>query len=193
MRTLIGPEVLTADKELSFLAQVNKEKFAAVQVGDRSVLLTPHGELPNGLFLDPSEVCALSVDHKALTASKADEPLSAAQATSMREASAMRTAVDAAMVRYVGDVLPNGVVTTYGSVGAGTRIVCCVASLTHDLPNYWAGRWTAEWTLEVPSGGSVGQLTGKVQAMPTEEGESACACVRPAAAPPRRPPQVRAA
>ena len=57
VRTLIGKSVLTPDKEAALLARHNKEKFVAVDVaGGRKVLLTPHGELPNGLFLDPAGI-----------------------------------------------------------------------------------------------------------------------------------------
>ena len=162
VRTLVGKSVLTADKEVALLARCNKEQFAAVEAGGRRVLITPHGELPNGLFLDPSGECALEVDHKALTASQSSTPLEQSLLVSLRGAAQMREAVDAAMQQYCGEFLPSGVVTTYGFVGAGTKIVCCVCALSQDLSNYWAGRWRAEWLLEVPSGGSVGQLTGKL-------------------------------
>ena len=42
-------------------------------------------------------------------------------------------------------------------------MTCCTASLLHDLPNYWAGRWWAEWKLTAPRGASVGQLTGEIK------------------------------
>jgi len=164
VRTLIGADVLTPAKEAGLLQRVNKEKFAAVSVDGRKVLLTPFGELPNGLFLDPAGPCALAVDHKALTASKSDEPLDAAMLASISEpaTSEMRGKVDAAMQQYVASHMPNGTVTTYGTNEAGVRIVCCIAALKSQLDNYWAGRWQSEWTLEVPAGGSIGTLTGKV-------------------------------
>ena len=164
VRTLIGKSVLTPDKEAALLARHNKEKFVAVDVaGGRKVLLTPHGELPNGLFLDPAGECALEVDHKALTATASAAPLEQSMLVSMRGAAQTREAVERAMSQYCGEFLPSAVVTTYGFVGAGTKVVCCVCALSQDLTNYWAGRWLAEWTLEVPSGASVGTLTGKVQ------------------------------
>jgi capping protein alpha len=165
LKVLIGEDVLTEKKRLGFTAQVNKEQFAAVKLGDgKRVLLTPHGELPDGLFLDPSTQSAIVVDHVMLTAEASDKPVDPAQLASMREGttSAMRAAVDEAMQKYVSSHLPDGVVTTYGTAVAGSRIVCCIAALTHNLENYWAGRWKAEWTLEVPSGGSIGTLTGTV-------------------------------
>jgi len=124
------------------------------------VLLTPHGEIPGGFF-DPKTGRVLTVDHKALTAKEAGD-LPSAQQQSMKDAAATRDAVDAAMRKYCGEILPKAVVTTYGTAGGSTKIVCCVAALESKLDNYYAGRWVAEWTLEVPSGGSIGQLTGKV-------------------------------
>jgi len=164
VRTLVGSDVLTPDKEAGLLARVNVEKFAAVDCCGKKVLLTPFGELPGGLFLDPDEPCALSVNHKALTATKSDEPVDAATLASMNEpaTSAMRSAVDAAMQKYVSGCMPDGVVTTYGATEGVSRITCCIAAQSANLENYWAGRWQSEWVLEVPSGGSIGTLTGKV-------------------------------
>ena len=156
--------MLTADKELSLLARNNKERFQPVAVEGSSapVLLTPHGELPSGQFYDPATLSVLDVDHKALTASKSTDTLSAAQLTSIEAASAVRNAVDTGMQQYVQAHLPSGVVTTYGSTGAGVKVIACVAVNLAELNNYWAGAWRSEWHLEVPMGGSIGTLTGKV-------------------------------
>ena len=162
VRTLVGPSVLAPDKEASLLARANKERFAAVEVDGRKVLLTPHGEMPNGSFLDPRGGCMLEVDHKALTAKKSPEPLSAAVQTSIDGARAIRDAVDGEMEAYLKAFLPGAVLTSYGSTGNGIKVVCCVSGVVAELNNYWAGAWRAEWTLEVPMGGSIGTLTGKV-------------------------------
>jgi len=133
-----------------------------VDVNGRKVLITPHGELPGGTFLDPAKGVALDVDHKALTATESSEPLPAATLASLQAASELRSTIDAEMTRYVSTFLPSGVVTTYGSSGAGTKVVCCMSARASELNNYWAGLWLSEWTLEVPTGGSIGTLTGKV-------------------------------
>ena len=156
VRLLVGPSVLTADKEASLLARVNKERFTAVEVEGRKVLLTVHGEMPNGTFLDPKNSCSLDVDHKALTATKSAEPLAAAVQTALDGARGLREAVDREMSSYVSGFLPSAVVTTYGSEGNGIKVICCVSSQLADLNNYWAGAWrssgrwrprAAAWTL----------------------------------------------
>lgn len=164
VRKLVGPSVLTSEKELALLARVNKEKFAAVSVdGGKSVLITPHGELPDGLYLDPSGPCALEVDHKALTATKSATPLSGAQLGALQGGAAIREAVDREMQAYCKVHVPGSTCTTYGTSGAGIKVVCCTSTRAAELSNYWAGLWMSEWTLEVPMGGSIGTLTGKVQ------------------------------
>jgi capping protein alpha len=162
VRTLVGPSVLTPDKELALLTRFNKERFAAVDCGGTKVLITPHGEMPNGTFLDPSSGSMMDVDHKALTATKSAEPLSAAVQTSLDGARALRDAIDASMRAYLADRMPGAVHTTYGSTGNGIKVVCCVSGLVSELNNYWAGAWRSEWSLEVPMGGSRGTITGKV-------------------------------
>lgn len=81
----------------------------------------------------------------------------------MKNAAPMRDAVDAAMQKYCSDFMPAAKVTTYGTSTSGVKVVCCVAALNAELSNYWAGRWNSEWIVEVPSGASVGKLTGKVR------------------------------
>jgi len=162
VRTLVGPSVLSADREMQLLARSNKERYAAVDVDGGKVLLTPHGEMPGGLFLDPRKGVALEVDHKALTAKQSAEPLAAAVQTALDGARALREPIDTKMQEYAKGFLPDAVVTTYGSEGNGIKVVSCVSATLCDLNNYWAGSWSAEWSLEVPKGGSIGTLTGKV-------------------------------
>jgi len=163
VRKLVGPSVLTPEKELGLLARVNKEKFAAVKVdGGNSVLITPHGELPAGLYLDPSGPHAIEVDHKALTATKSDTPLTGAQLAAIQGGAAIREAIDREMQSYCQQYVPGSTCTTYGTSGAGIKVVCCLSTRLAELSNYWAGMWISEWTLEVPMGGSIGTLTGKV-------------------------------
>lgn len=163
VRALVGPSVLTADREGSLLMRVNKERFAVVDAGGgHKVLITPHGEMPGGTFLDPANSCMLDVDHKALTATKSAEPLAAAVQASLDGARQLRDAIDGEMKAYLSSVLPGATLTTYGSTGNGIKVVACVSALVSELNNYWAGAWRAEWSLEVPMGGSMGVLTGKL-------------------------------
>jgi len=111
--------------------------------------------------LDPNGKCTVSVDHKALTAQKSGE-IPKTQLASMQNAESLRSAVDSAMRSYCKEFLPEAVVTTYGTVNMGTKVSCCVAARKADLGNYSAGCWRSAWCLEVPSGGSMGALTGKV-------------------------------
>jgi len=161
VRTLVGADLLTSSQEEAILRALNKEQYAAVDVpGGGKVLLTQHGELPNGTFLDPSSKQCLTVNHTALTCSA--QPMDSAQLAELAQAEPHRGSIDAAMRRHVDEWLPNGTVTTYGGAVGGVKITCCVASLAHDLSNYWAGRWWAEWTLQ-SGGGSMGALTGKIK------------------------------
>lgn len=160
---LVDPSILTPEKEAALLARTNKEKFAIVTAEGRKVLLTPKGELPNGTFLDPNDGgSVLTVNHKGLTATRSGEPLSAEQRNSIVLSTPLRDEVDAQMQRYCSEWLPGGVCTTYGSAGSSVKVVCCISVLDAELCNYWAGAYRAEWTLEVPAGGSTGQLTGKI-------------------------------
>eukprot|EP00966_Prymnesium_polylepis_P055106 1274217-Prymnesium_polylepis.1 len=176
------------------LQKLNTKDFAAVQVpsGGYMVLLTPHGELPGGLFLDPKTNKALRVNHATgVCEGEEDNP-------SAQPAPPMRKQIDDAMQGHVTETLPHGVLTTYGSSSTAsgvvvracrptaihsstapprpllarlkcaaacvaTQITCCVAALEKDLGNYWAGRWWGEWKLTAREGSSRGELKGEIK------------------------------
>jgi len=165
VRALVGATVLTGANETNMLRMLNTKDFAAVTVpGGGKVLLTPHGELPDGSFLDPAGKQVLRIDHAKVTC-EGVEPMQPDQLAALEAVAQYRDPIDAAMRAHVEDSLPKGALSTYGSSSAasGIEIVCCYASLDSDLSNYWAGRWWGEWRLSARAGGSVGQLTGTMK------------------------------
>ncbi|KAL1527502.1 hypothetical protein AB1Y20_008958 [Prymnesium parvum] len=164
VRALVGTSVLTQQHELSMLKMLNTKEFAAVSLpSGEKILLTPHGELPDGTFLDPSSKQVVSVDHVKLACVNV-QPMDAALLKTVEAAAQLRDPIDAAMRAHVEEVLPTGAVTTYGSSSAsGMEIICCVAVLNSELANYCAGRWWGEWKLSCSKGGNVGQLTGTIK------------------------------
>jgi len=161
VRTIVGADLLSPTQEAQMLQKLNTKDFAAVQVpsGGYMVLLTPHGELPGGLFLDPKTNKALRVNHATgVCEGEEDNP-------SAQPAPPMRKQIDDAMQGHVTETLPHGVLTTYGSssTASGVVITCCVAALEKDLGNYWAGRWWGEWKLTAREGSSRGELKGEIK------------------------------
>jgi len=144
---------------------LNVAQFASVALpSGEKVLLTCHGELPDGSFFDPGSKQAMSVDHVKSTCTGVS-PAPAAIVQSLEAVAQYRDPIDAAMRSYVEETIPGGTLTTYGSSSDanGMEIFCCVASLNSDLGNYVAGRWWAEWTLTARVGGSVGKLVGDIK------------------------------
>ncbi|KAL3902772.1 MAG: hypothetical protein SGPRY_011931, partial [Prymnesium sp.] len=151
--------------ELSILKQLNTTEFASVELPSGSkLLLTPHGEMADGGFLDPSGKQVAYVNHSKLCCDRV-EPIPPPQLKAAEEAAHLRDPIDAAMRAHVDKCLPSGSLTTYGSASTSgaTEIVCCVSAQAADLNNFWAGRWWGEWKLTASSEASVGQLAGIIK------------------------------
>eukprot|EP00326_Haptolina_ericina_P014157 CAMPEP_0181206190 /NCGR_PEP_ID=MMETSP1096-20121128/20901_1 /TAXON_ID=156174 ORGANISM="Chrysochromulina ericina, Strain CCMP281" /NCGR_SAMPLE_ID=MMETSP1096 /ASSEMBLY_ACC=CAM_ASM_000453 /LENGTH=290 /DNA_ID=CAMNT_0023297069 /DNA_START=96 /DNA_END=968 /DNA_ORIENTATION=- len=162
VRTLIGPDLLSSATEERMLLELNKSQFGAVTLpSGGQVLITPHGELPDG-FIDPTSKPPqlLAVNHSKLTCTA--KPLSGPHLSELQAVAKYRDPIDAAMRAHASEWLPSAVVTTYGSSSPGVKITCCVAALASDLANYSAGRWWGEWTLTT-GGGGVGLLVGQIK------------------------------
>jgi len=133
---------------------------------EEQVLITSHGELPDGQFYDPRSKQTFSYDHLRKESSNptAAEP--------DRKAEPWRSAIDEAFRGYVKDHYPHGVSTVYGKSSAGTiTITACIEDHQFQPQNFWNGRWRSEWTFTFQGSGSA-TVTGvlKVQVHYYEDG-----------------------
>lgn len=168
VRILLDNDTLLKEEAASSFSDYNKEQFTPTRLegAEEQVLITSHGELPDGQFYDPRSKQTFSYDHLRKESSNptAAEP--------DRKAEPWRAAIDEAFRGYVKDHYPHGVSTVYGKSSAGTiTITACIEDHQFQPQNFWNGRWRSEWTFTFEGSGSA-TVTGvlKVQVHYYEDG-----------------------
>jgi len=169
VRILLNNDTLLKEEAASSFADYNKEQFTPTRVegSEEQVLITSHGELPDGQFYDPRSKQKFSYDHlrKESSSPSAVDPDSPAEP--------WRAAIDEAFKGYVKEHYPHGVSTVYGKSSAGTiTITACIEDHQFQPQNFWNGRWRSEWSFSFPGSGSSATVTGvlKVQVHYYEDG-----------------------
>lgn len=168
VRILLDNDTLLKDEAASSFSDYNKEQFTPTRLegAEEQVLITSHGELPNGQFYDPRSKQTFSYDH---LRKESSEPTAAEPD---RQAEPWRAAIDEAFRGYVKEHYPHGVSTVYGkSSGGSITITACIEDHQFQPQNFWNGRWRSEWTFTFQGSGSA-TVTGvlKVQVHYYEDG-----------------------
>nr|CCH23112.1 F-actin capping protein subunit alpha [Nematostella vectensis] len=159
VRILLDNDTLLKERAASSFSDYNKEQFTPAKLsGDEQVLITRHGELSDGSFIDPKSKQKFSYDHLRKEASN----LTAQETGSTAEP--WRAAVDQAFRAYVKDHYPHGVCTVYGSSTDGLiTIVACLEDHKFEPQNFWNGRWRSEWSASFKKSGETVDMNGDLK------------------------------
>jgi len=161
VRALIPNESLLNDHAAETFREYNTEQMLQVTPpgGKHQVLITKHGEVADGEFLDPRGGQVLTFDHikQVVTGTRpiADELDSSVES--------FRQAFDNEALKYASEHYPTGATTVYAKKEGGqTKITIAISSSKFNPNNFYNGRWRSTWTV---SFGSSGQATieGKMQ------------------------------
>ena len=158
VRALISNDQLLKDGASQAFAEYNMEQFIPAIIGDGKdqVIVSRHGLVEGGRFLDPRTKRTFKYDHLKKEASDVRS------ASIDDRAEAYRAALEAAITTYAKDHYPNGVVTVYGSAtGAGVKLTACIEDHKYNPNNFWNGRWRSEWTATIS--GSTTEVKGSVK------------------------------
>jgi len=125
------------------------------------VLITKHGEVGDGEYLDPRGNQVVTYDHirQEVTGHRPirDELDS--------DIEPYRAAFDDEVVKYVTEHYPHGATTVYSKKqGSGNKIIICISASKFNPTNYWNGRWRSTWQVTFgTAGGGQASIDGKLQ------------------------------
>lgn len=166
---LLNDDNLLKEEVSGAFAQYNKDQFTCSRVegSEEQVLVTEHGDLGGGRFLDPKSKKSFRYDHLRKESSdvrphdvdKAAEP--------------WRAALEASFRSYVQNQYKHGVTSIYGSSAGGqVTLTACIESHQFNPKNFWNGRWRSQWSVTFPENGGTAELNGilKVQVHYYEDG-----------------------
>jgi len=150
VRVLLGNDQLLKDGGAEAFGAYNEEQFTPCPLPDAAepVLVTPHGKLDGGRYLDPRTKQSFAFDHLRKEAS-------AVEGAEVDEADGFRAAFEKEITDYTKDHYEKGVSTVYGK---GDEVICCLEHHKFQPQNYWNGRWRSEWTFNKSTGSVEGVL-----------------------------------
>lgn len=150
VRVLLGNDQLLKDGGAEAFALYNEEQFTPCPLPDAAepVLVTPHGKLDGGRYVDPRTKQSFAFDHLRKEAS-------AVEAAEVEEVDGFRAAFEKEITDYTKDHYEKGACTIYGK---GDEVVCCLEHHKFQPQNYWNGRWRSEWTFNKSTGAVEGVL-----------------------------------
>lgn len=169
VRVLLDDDRLLKEEASGAFAQYNKDQFTPCRLegSDRQVLITEHGDLGGGKFLDPRTKNCFKYDH--LRKESAD----AAPADIDQAAEGWRSALENSLTSYIDNHYPHGIYSVYGSSqGGNVTLIACIEDHQFQPQNFWNGRWRSQWSATFPESGGPAELTGilKLQVHYYEDG-----------------------
>jgi len=159
VRVLLNDDNLLKTQANNAFAQYDTDQFTPCKVSgaNNPVLITQHGKVAEGRFIDPSSKQQFHYDHLRKEASDVEQHHADNSSESWRES------VEATMREYVAAHYPDGNVTVY--TPSTDKLVICIEDHQFQPQNFWNGRWRSEWSLEFnPSNpGEAGTLKGTLK------------------------------
>jgi len=157
---LTNPQLLNSTALETFKEYNTEQMIQVVSPKHKhQVLITKHGEVADGEYLDPRGNQVITYDHlkqEVTGARPIDGELEA-------DVEPYRAAFDDESVKYILEHYPHGASTVYGKKqGSQYKIVIAIASSKFNPGNFWNGRWRSTWEITFGAGAQA-SIDGKIQ------------------------------
>lgn len=162
VRALLPNESLLNNTAAETFREYNTEQMVQVNSPNNKhqVLITKHGEVADGEYLDPRGNQVILYDHikQEVTGSRPiDGELD-------HDVEPYRAAFDDEAAKYVTEHYPCGTTTVYGKrQGNQYKVIVCISSSKFNPSNFWNGRWRSTWQVTLTPGSGQATIDGKIQ------------------------------
>lgn len=162
VRALIPNEQLLNNVAADTFREYNTEQMIHVaSPGNKhQVLVSKHGEVGDGEYIDPRGNQVITFDHikQDVTGSR---PISGELDADVEP---FRAAFDDEAVKYVNEHYPHGAATVYGKKHGGQyKVIVCISSQKYNPNNFWNGRWRSVWQITFSGNGGQATLDGVIK------------------------------
>lgn len=161
VRALLPNEQLLNNVADETFREYNTEQMLQVVSPNNKhqVLISKHGEVGDGEYLDPRGNQVITFDHIKQEIS-GSRPISGELDADVEP---YRAAFDDEAAKYVQEHYPHGATTVYGKKqGSQNKIVVAISASKFNPSNFWNGRWRSVWQITFSSSGQA-TIDGKIQ------------------------------
>mmetsp|Transcript_21649 Transcript_21649/g.36258 ORF Transcript_21649/g.36258 Transcript_21649/m.36258 type:complete len:307 (+) Transcript_21649:108-1028(+) len=162
VRKIVPPELIS-NELAGGIARVSNIKNSRVVVAPsgKKTVLSQESEVDATHYIDAQSGTVFSVDHLTLSTSEDAATLTVEDEGLELYRSAVQDSVNKYVsAHYSSDMSAGGV---FISKGGGGKLSVTITGEKTNLKNFWSGRWTSSWTVEVDSASSSGTISGEIK------------------------------
>lgn len=170
VKAILDNEELYNESASESFPLYNKSHMICLEMPGRmgDVLITSFGELNENEFLDPRTAQVATVDHIKQVCTKVRPALDEELPSSYIEE--FRCALDAELLKYVGEAYPKGVCSVYCTNGKDVEgpgfdfeLAVVISAARLSPQNFCNGSWRSVWNIEFKDDDQMLELRGKLQ------------------------------
>lgn len=156
VKTLVNDNNVLTDRQLSSILHGynTSQMVRAKSPYNTDVLITPHGEVSDSMYLDPSTGKVLTFDHLTQTIT-GETDQKQVLADSIAE---VRSAIETKLNAFISGFYTEGKVATAVYATDDNEINICISAVSTKLQAYWTGGWRSEYSLNVSDQGQTNML-----------------------------------